>query len=533
VSPTRRTFIKTGATAAAAIATPRPLLAHLGARPEPVPPIQDPRVKALALRAVDVARTAGAAYADVRLTYTWERNFGGGSFPGDGEFLGVGVRALVNGYWGFASGPVWSPGELARLGREAVVQAKANARGKPRAVELGQVPVIADEHWVMPVEIDPFDVPVAEVIDFFNGLKLYATRVEPSAATMTRCLFWRQDKAFASTEGSYCTQRLYRTQSGLGLTYDAGKERLSTAVDFLPGAGAGWEYIREAPLRESVPRLMEELRADFALPRKPVQVGRYDTVFDAATMATLLDETLGTATELDRALGYEANAGGTSFLNDPLGMLGQYQLGASLLNVSANRSEPRGLATVKWDDDGVVPRDFRLVRNGVLADFQTTRESAAWLSAYYEGQQEMVRSHGCANAPTAIEAPLVSPPNLVLGSGRESADFEALIAGIRQGLAIKGAEIDLDFQQLNGVGIRGRMYEVKNGKPVARVAGGGFLFRAPELWKSLAALGGEASRRRVAMFRSKGEPRQTTWHTVSAVPGVVKQLTVVDLMRRA
>ena len=136
----------------------RPLLAQLGAKPEPVPPIQDPRLKALALRAVDAARAAGASYADVRLSHTRTRSFA----PSirqirDGESMVVGARALVDGYWGFASSPVWSPEELARLGREAVHQAKANAIGPARVVELAPAPAVADGHWVMPVVIDPLE----------------------------------------------------------------------------------------------------------------------------------------------------------------------------------------------------------------------------------------------------------------------------------------------------------------------------------------------------------------------------------------
>ena len=117
----RRDLLKAGASAAALsglASLPRPLLAQLGGAAEPVPPIQDPRLKALAARAIDAARAAGAAYADVRLTHTRTRGFRGSPQPpGDSESIVVGARALVDGYWGFASGPVWSPDEMARLGR--------------------------------------------------------------------------------------------------------------------------------------------------------------------------------------------------------------------------------------------------------------------------------------------------------------------------------------------------------------------------------------------------------------------------------
>src|SRR5688572_28150379 len=153
MSISRRDLLKAGASAAALgglTALPRPLLAQLEGAPEPLPPIQDPRLKALAMRAIDAARAAGASYADVRLSHTRTRSFNGQPAPpNDRESIVVGARALVNGYWGFASGPVWSPDEMARLGRESVQQAKANALGQSRAVEMAPVTAVADQHWTM------------------------------------------------------------------------------------------------------------------------------------------------------------------------------------------------------------------------------------------------------------------------------------------------------------------------------------------------------------------------------------------------
>src|SRR5690606_31659789 len=104
---------------------------------------------------------------------------------------------------------------------------------------------------------------------------------------------------------------------------------VNVGLDFLRPAGVGWElYTGHQPLEEPLRRLVEELKEDAALPTMPVEVGRYDTVVDPLMMATLVDATLGRATQLDRALGYEANANGTSYLNDPVAMLGTYRVGA-------------------------------------------------------------------------------------------------------------------------------------------------------------------------------------------------------------
>jgi TldD protein len=285
--------------------------------------------------------------------------------------------------------------------------------------------------------------------------------------------------------------------------------RVARELDLLTPAGVGWELYDEKRLKEAIRQLIDDVKEDLALPIKPVEVGRYDTVLDALSVARLLDDTLGRATELDRALGYEANADGTSYLTDPAGMIGTYQAGASLLTVVANRAEPGGAATVRWDDEGIVPDEFPLVQGGVLADFQTTRESAGWLKGRYAKLGKPFRSHGCAAAPTGLFVPLPHPPNLVLTPGHAAHDFDALVAGIANGIAIEGATLDMDFQGSSGLG-SGRVYEVKHGKRVAMLNAAGFLFRATELWKNLLALGGLPVSGAMGCRRRKGNRRSST-----------------------
>ena len=532
---TRRDLVKAGASAAALAVLPRPLLAQLGARPEPAPPIQDPRIKALALRAIDAARTAGASYADVRLTHTSTREFRYARLDGvvDMEAMVVGARALVDGYWGYASGPVWSADEMVRLGREAVHQAKANTLGQSRPVELAPRPVVRDGHWVMPVEIDPFATSPFEIADYLASLGWFVKHFPHFEPRGISCVFEVQEKAFAASDGSYCTQRLHRSTGSLAITFrKRGLPELTYAVDRLTPAGLGWELYTGQPLREYIRQVMAELEEDAKLPLKPIEVGRYDTACDPWTMGRIMDQTLGRATELDRALGYEANAGGTSYLNKPLEMVGTFQAGAPAITVTAERSAHGGAATTKWDDEGVVPDEFTLVRDGVLADFQTTRESAGWLADYYADAGVPVHSHGCAVAPSALEAPLTHAPNLTLAAGGEALDFDAAVKAVGKGIAVREGGVDMDFQSVTGLGL-GRIYEVKDGKRVARLAGAGFLFRATELWKSVKALGGAESVRRYGVSATKGEPAQRTYHSVAAPPAILEQLTFVDIMRKA
>lgn len=528
----RRDFLRAaGLAAASTVVLPRPLLASFGGAPEAVPPIDDPRIRTLALGAVDAARAAGAAYADVRLAHTWTRSFTPSTF-GNSERIDVGVRALVQGYWGFASGPVWSPDEMARLGREAVHQARTNTLGRPREVQLAPAPAVTDGRWTTPVKVDAFAVSPFEVRDYLLALLIHVSRRNGATIERMGMMFRRVEKAFASSDGSYLTQRLELARGELVLALETRRGAVRRELDVLSPAAAGYEHLRAQPLRELARRQLDEMERDLALPVKPVDVGRYELLVDAAGVAELVESTLAHPTELDRAMGYEANAGGTSWLNDPLAMLGSHRVGAPLLNVSANRSDPGGAATVRWDDEGVEPDGFTLMKDGVLADFQTTRESAGWLAPAYARSGRPPRSHGCATADSAIFAPMAHVPNLVVAPGRDAVDYEQMLARLATGIAVESLHADVDFQGLSGLAT-GRLYEVKKGKRVARIANGGLLFRAPELWKGLVALGGPASAYRVGKAAAKGEPPQAAYHSVTAVPALFRDVTVIDPQRKA
>lgn len=524
--------MKAGAGAAVLSGVPRPLLAEIGALPpESVQSIQDPLIKELALRAVQAAREAGASYADVRLTHSMHRNGGGDNHL---ETVAIGVRSLVDGYWGFASGQSWHPDEITRLARTSVRHARALGIGPVREVDLAPASMPVDEHWTMPVEIDPFEESRFEIGDYIGSLAYFIDAHRNFETDFIGAKFFRQDKAFASSEGAYCTQRVYRTEGAVKFSLSKNGRKAAGSLDTLTPAGLGWELFKNppVPIRDQIRQLMEELEEEITLPIKPVEVGRYQVACDAQSIATLVNATLGRATQLDVALGYEANAGGTSYLNQPLEMLGSYETGAPLLTLTANRSERGGAATVAWDDEGVRPDEFTLVQNGVLTDFQTTRESAGWLADSYTKASRQIRSHGCAAAPRAIHAPLTHTPNLRVKPGSEAQDFDDMIAGIEEGLAVKNMHVHMDFQSLNG-SAEGSVYEIKDGKRVARIVGAGFLFRSPELWKGLVALGGADSVRRYGTSASKGEPERAMFHSVSAPPAVFEEFTVIDPKRKA
>jgi TldD protein len=357
---------------------------------------------------------------------------------------------------------------------------------------------------------------------------------DPTTSTMS---FKRQLHVLATTEGTYCTQTLYETEGAFGIVVgptdwrDRGEARVRAKG--LGAAGKGWEMFLDAQLRDQTPRMValgDELRR---LPTKHAELGRFDLVLDGGTMASLLDGTIGTASQLDRAFGYEANDNGTSYLAPPLDMVGTFQAASPLVTILANRSAPTQLATVKWDDDGVEPDDFTLIKNGVLVDYQTTRESASWLAPYYQKQGLSVRSHGCAWADSAMSLTMQHTPNLVLVPESAPVGLDDMIANIKRGLIVLQGHTSMDFQASNGTGPGdGYVREIRNGKLGAIMHNAEFVFTSLDVWKNVVTLGGVSTVEAIPATSGKGQPGQTTAHTVSAPAAIVRDVTIVDPERR-
>ena len=520
----------------------------------------------LALRAVDVARTAGAQYADARVTrrlvhaHDWAWPL---PFSEDEERVGIGVRALVEGYWGFSASTDLTPDTVVELAQDAVRQARASAPGHARTVDMGQY-TVATGTWSTPVRIDPFTVSIEEKKDEIMSWKIawYEDGYDPGERMIHEqagwgfILFVRQERVVATSDGALFTQTCFETGAqvldqsryGGGDLTRMSAEGGTNVLRGLDWAGAGWEHFLDAKVAEQIlsGQFREAKAAIAAIPKKPSTIGRYTLVCDGATMAAMLELTLGAATQLDRALGYEANAGGTSWLPDPLGMVGHATVASPLVTLTANRSAPQQLATVKWDEEGVEPEPFTLVKDGVLVDFQTTREQAAWLAPYYQQHGRPVRSHGCAAVESAHGMPLQQMPNLSLEPSPSSTTLEDLVKAVPEGILVtKGEIVQLDSQGRTGILIGG-MREIRNGRLGPGLVGGAVLFDAAQWWRALTALGGPATQGGITQssipvpgeddqsmlnYKMKGEPRQLAPHTIRAVAATITNQPVIDFRR--
>jgi TldD protein len=239
-------------------------------------------------------------------------------------------------------------------------------------------------------------------------------------------------------------------------------------------------------------------------------------------------------------LGYEANASGTSFLDDPLAMLGKFQVTAPGVTVTANRAAPTELATVQWDAEGVVPNDATLIKDGVLVDFQTTREQAAWLAPYYQRTQRPVHSHGYAAAPDAHALPLQHPPNFALAPSATTVTVADLIANVTEGIFIERGEVwQSDAQARTGL-LSGQMRQIRQGRLGALLEGGVLLFDTLHFWKNVTAIGGPTAQGSYSAsailgdVATKGEPAQAVAsHTARAAAATILNQAIINPKKKA
>jgi TldD protein len=319
VQQTRRDFIKNTSVAAA--------LASLSARgkllasPCSVASQSDSSLKELCLHALDAARTAGARYADVRivnmrdqLVETRERRVT--AVHGNDTF-GVGVRALMGGAWGFAATGRVTREDCQRVASQAVAEAQAASGSVLRPVQLAAVDAYPDGVWRSPIRKDPFRVPLDEQIDLLLSANAAALAVRGARFVRSSIRVLRQQTTFASTEGSIIEQTVYRTVPEMtvtAVTPDSSTVQSRSSAE-VPPMGLGYEHIEQASLAERARQWAEE--AVEKLSAAPVTPGRYDLILDPSNLALTIHETIGQPTELDRALGYEADSGGESCLAPP------------------------------------------------------------------------------------------------------------------------------------------------------------------------------------------------------------------------
>ncbi len=465
-------------------------------------PVLDSGFTALPYRALGdaaLARAAelGATQADFRFERVRYQDLrvrdGAVQGVGDVEDLGFAVRVVHGGAWGFASSVRLTPDEAVRVAETAVAVARVSAAMTAVPVELAPEPVYDDVEWVSAYDVDPFAVPLAEkaavLVDWTRRLRQHPAVAHATAELF--CVF--ENKYYADLAGTRTTQqrvRLLPSFTAMGADDHTGTFDDMTSI--APPAGRGWEYVVGSPADGAwdwdaelaeVPDLLDE-----KLVAKSVEAGVVDLVIHPSNLWLTIHESVGHATELDRALGYEANYAGTSFAT--LDRLGSLRYGSPVMNVTGDRTVEHGLATIGYDDEGVATQSWDIVRDGVLVGYQTDRPMAA-LHPELSPLDGQGRSNGCAYADSPGHIPIQRMANVSLQPGPDDVTTEDLIGRVEQGLYVVGDKSwSIDMQRFNFQFTGQRFYRIEDGRLAGQVRDAAYQATTTDFWGSMEAVGG-------------------------------------------
>ena len=464
----------------------------------------DAQLKGLADVALTTAKQLGASYADIRINryrnqflFTRDRRV---QNIVNTEDFGFGVRVLVDGTWGFASSSAVTKDDVAAIARQAQRIAKANRMVNPDPVRLAPVESFPDAEWNTPVKKDPFEVPLQPKIDLLLQINDEALKVQGATFVSAFMLFVNEKKFFASSEGSYITQSLIRSYPTFSITaVDRASNRFYQRSALTAPMGMGYEYIESLPLLQEARQAAEEAVAMHKA--KTVVPGQKTLILHPSNLWLTIHESVGHPTELDRALGYEANFAGTSFLTTD--KLGKFQFGAPNVNIVGDKTQDKAMATCGYDDDGVKTTSFPIIKDGTFVGYQTTRDQAHLVG--------MTKSQGCSYADNWASVPFQRMPNVSLQPNEKDVTEQDIIAATEDGILVRGdSSYSIDHQRYNFQFSGQTFWEVKNGKITTQLRDVAYQSNTPEFWKALDMLGGKSTYQLGGAFSDgKGQPVQS------------------------
>jgi TldD protein len=526
---TRRRFLElSGSAAVAALADdlfglPLPNANQHGAKPSP-------ELGRLAEVALTQAKKLGASYADIRINRYRDQMVGLRTVPdlatgkitqvpivSESQSFGFGVRVMANRTWGFSSSPIVTRNEIARVTAEAVAVATANSALQRRPVRLAPNPTHVAT-YTTPFKQNIFDVPIGEKLALLEKANNEAKAVEKVFSAESATVAHAEDKYFASSEGSRIQQYILQSYAQLTARARDLETRVSRTRNYSPSpVTAGYEAIVEADLVTSARRIGEEVVEHLAAP--PVTPGKKDLILLPGNLALTIHESIGHSTELDRALGYEANFAGTSFLTPD--KMGKFRVGSEVMNIVGDRTLPRGMSTAGYDDDGVKTRSFDVIRNGIFMNFQTIRDQA-----HLVGQKE---SMGCCYADSWENFPFQRMPNVWLKPGEKEMSLNDLISRVDDGVLIDGrGSYSIDQQRYNFQFGGDAFWEIKGGKKGKMISRVAYQSRTPDFWQALEATADKRFwENRGLTADGKGQPGQTNSVSHACAPSLFRQINVL------
>ena len=433
-------------------------------------------------RALNTATSLGATYADVRIVEHIEQTVttknGVVGSVNQGQNRGFGVRVIAAGAWGFASSALLTAAEVDRVTALAVSIARASALvQKDGGVNLGP-PVSHTGHYRTPVEIDPFSIPLEQKIDLLLQADAEMRRVQGVRIAQGNIVCLRQNKVFASSEGSFIEQEII--ESGCGIVATAVGEGEIQRRSYPNANGRnqttrGWEFVLETDLPGHGEQIASEAVALLSADQCPS--GVTTLILGGAQLALQIHESCGHPIELDRVYGYEAAYAGTSFLTTD--KLNTFRYGSEIVNFTADATVPGGLGTFGYDDEGVPAQCVPIVRDGLFVGYLTSRETAMQLGQPASG--------GTMRASGWNRIPLIRMTNVNLEPGEWT--FDDMVADTDQGIYMEmNRSWSIDDKRLNFQFGTELAYEIQGGKMGRLLKNATYTGITPEFWGSCDAI---------------------------------------------
>jgi TldD protein len=475
--------------------------------------------KQLADAALNMAKSKGASYADIRINRylnqvvaTREKRV---ENVANSESFGVGVRVIANGCWGFAATNDVTKDGVAKAAERAVAVAKANAKFSD-PVQLAPQKGYGEVNWKTPIEKNAFEVPIKDKIDLL--LNVNSEGLKNGGNFMSSSIFMvNEQKYFASTDGSYIDQDVHRIWPNFTITkIDKATSKFETRNALCAPMGMGYEYLIPQDseqlksgnlilyknrydmledVRQAASQVAEKLQA------KSIDAGKYDLILDPSHLFLTIHESVGHPTELDRVLGYEANFAGTSFLTLDKWRSKTFNFGNKLVNFVADKTQRNGLATIGYDDDGVQCGNWDIIKDGILVNYQTIRDQAHILG--------LTASQGCSYAESWSAVPFQRMPNVSLLPGNDK--VADMIKNTEKGIYMLGRNsYSIDQQRYNFQFSSQLAYEIKNGAIVGMFKDASYQSNTQEFWNSCTAIADKNDYRLGGSFSDgKGQPAQS------------------------
>jgi TldD protein len=477
-------------------------------------------MKDLAQYAIDTAVGLGASYADVRIIdQKYEsiatKNLSIAAFN-RATSCGIGIRVLAKGGWGFSSTQHINKRGIREAAKLAVATALASASCLEKPYSLAPEP-IQDAVWVSPHRIDPFSVSTEDKLAVLLESAKLMLAVRGVTLAQGELTFIHERKYFASSEGSSINQTFIRSGCGIQATAtdDSDQQRRCWPQFLGQHELAGWEMVEKWDLPGNAQRIAEEVVALLKAPQCPQE--RSTVILGASQVGLQIHESCGHPSELDRALGWEVNFSGLSFLTPD--KLGHLRYGSPIVNLVADATAPGALGSFGFDDEGVAAQCVNLVTNGIFTGYLSSRDTAGLIG--------LKRSGGAMRAESWAFVPIIRMTNISLLPSH-SGSLEDIISDTKNGIYMetnKSWSIDgrrNNFQFSTEIG-----YEIKNGKLGRLLKNPSYSGITPEFWNSCDAIGGPENYVAWGLPNcGKGQPCQVMWTGHGAAPARFRDVQV-------